>query len=334
VRERSKRRHFLNLAPSIAVLVVAIGCSDRVTNEGLARLGVPTDGSNTSQSKPTLSEVRRKFTTNIVESGPAEGPAPVPPPSVFSLVKYPSPVGDLAAYVTPDPGDATRRPAIIWITGGDSNTIGEVWEPAPFDNDQTAAAYRNAGLVMMFPSLRGGNDNPGKREGFYGEVDDVLAAADYLAKLPYVNPSGIYLGGHSTGGTLAMLVGEISPRFRAIFAFGPISDVRNYGGQFVYHKSGKVEEAIVRSPLYWLDSVQTPLFVIEGSDGNVRDLNKMKGSCTNPKVQFFKLAGLDHFAVLAGANQAIAAAILHDNGPSVSLSFTPQELGSMSPASE
>jgi hypothetical protein len=26
----------------------------------------------------------------------------------------------------------------------------------------SAAAYRNAGIVMMFPSLRGGNENPGK----------------------------------------------------------------------------------------------------------------------------------------------------------------------------
>ena len=33
---------------------------------------------------------------------------------------------------------------------------------------------------MMFPSLRGGNNNPGSKEGFFGEVDDVLAAADLL----------------------------------------------------------------------------------------------------------------------------------------------------------
>ena len=43
---------------------------------------------------------------------------------------------------------------------------------------------------MMFPSLRGGNDNPGAKEGFLGEVDDVIAAADFLAKQPYVDPPG------------------------------------------------------------------------------------------------------------------------------------------------
>ena len=38
----------------------------------------------------------------------------------------------------------------------------------------------------MYPSLRGGNDNPGVKESFLGEVDDVLAAFDYLSAQPYV----------------------------------------------------------------------------------------------------------------------------------------------------
>ncbi len=36
---------------------------------------------------------------------------------------------------------------------------------------------------MMYPSLRGGNKNPGYIETFLGEVDDVIAAARYLAQL-------------------------------------------------------------------------------------------------------------------------------------------------------
>jgi dipeptidyl aminopeptidase/acylaminoacyl peptidase len=39
----------------------------------------------------------------------------------------------------------------------------------------------------------------------------------------------IYLGGHSTGGTLALLVAESSDRFRSVFAFGPTDDIRGYG---------------------------------------------------------------------------------------------------------
>ena len=43
---------------------------------------------------------------------------------------------------------------------------------------------------MMFPTLRGGNtDIRGRKEFFYGEVDDVHAAANHLARLPYVDPA-------------------------------------------------------------------------------------------------------------------------------------------------
>jgi dipeptidyl aminopeptidase/acylaminoacyl peptidase len=245
---------------------------------------------------------------------------------VFRLVKYSSPVGELSAYLTPDPGDGEKHPAIVWITGGDCNSIGELWEPAPRENDQTAAAYRTAGIIMMFPSLRGGNDNPGRREGFLGEVDDVLAAAEYLAAQSYVDPGRIYLGGHSTGGTLVMLVAEMTDRFRAVFAFGPVGDVRGYGGQFVYHQPGIREESILRSPGYWLDSVRSPLFVIEGTGGNIDSLREMQGKATNPLVRFVTVTGVDHFAVLAPANEAIAAEILGDAGPTMGISLSDQKL--------
>jgi dienelactone hydrolase len=54
--------------------------------------------------------------------------------------------------------------------------------------------------------LRGGNDNPGTKEAFLGEVDDILAAALYLARQESVDSNGIFLGGHGTGGTLVLLV--------------------------------------------------------------------------------------------------------------------------------
>ena len=91
-------------------------------------------------------------------------------------MKYEAGPGMLAAYLTPDPGDQRTHPAIVWITGGETQTIGDVWSTAELFNDQTAQQYRDAGIVMMYPSQRGGNDNPGHREGFYGEVDDILAA--------------------------------------------------------------------------------------------------------------------------------------------------------------
>jgi len=315
----------LRVTHPIVLLLVAAGCGKDKASDGSANTSATTAASATPVAK-SLSEARRGFATKPGGMQPPSEPIPQPPQDIFKLVKYSSPVGELSAYLTPDPGDGQKHPAIVWITGGDCNSIGEIWEPAPPENDQTAAVYRKAGIVMMFPSLRGGNDNPGRREGFLGEVDDVLAAAESLAAISYVDPARIYLGGHSTGGTLAMLVAETSDRFRAVFAFGPVGDVRGYGGDFVYHQPGDQMETKLRSPGYWLDSVRSPLFVIEGTGGNIDSLRQMQSTCTNSQVRFVAVSGVDHFAILAPANAAIAAEIVADTGPTMGINLSEQKL--------
>src|SRR5262249_51035025 len=145
----------------------------------------------------SLIEARKGFQTKLARRESAQTPVDEAPAQIFRTIRFDSPAGKLAAYLSPDPKNGKKNPAIIWITGGDCNTIDKgCWTEGPPANDQSASAFRKAGIVMMFPSLRGGNDNPGVREGFLGEVDDVLAAADYLGKQPFVDPARIYLGGH------------------------------------------------------------------------------------------------------------------------------------------
>lgn len=274
------------------------------------------DAATSPPEKPqqTLVEARKGFVTKIVRSGEPEGAPDTPQGEFFEMVRYASPVGPLAAYVTKNPGDDKKHPAIIWITGGDNNSIGDVWTAEERSNDQSASPFRKKGIVMMFPSQRGGNDNPGKREGFYGEVDDILAATDYLAKLPYVDERKIYLGGHSTGGTLAMLVGECSDRYRAVFALGPVAAASQYGGEFVYCDPKDADEMRLRSPIYWMHGVQNPLFVFEGArDGNWNGaISVMAKKNVNPKIQFFRVSGHDHFSVIAPLCEILADQILKD----------------------
>jgi acetyl esterase/lipase len=183
----------------------------------LSACNSPSDG---TEAIETLATARAGHVTAIVNKTKGDGPAPQPPKGVLDLIHYTSPAGQLAAYVTPRPPAGGRHPAIIWISGGDSNSIGDFWSKQDPADDQNASAFRKAGIVTMYPSLRGGNDNLGYREGFYGEIDDILAAAAYLGKLDYVDPARIYLGGHSTGGTTVLLAAEASDRFRGVFAFG------------------------------------------------------------------------------------------------------------------
>ena len=259
----------------------------------------------------TLREARAGFNTKIVTSGEIAGPPEAPIGPEFALIRYESPAGPLAAYLTPDPGDGKKHPAIVWITGGDTNSIGDVWTPSDRSNDQSASAFREAGIVMMFPSQRGGNDNPGKREGFLGEVDDILAATDHLAKLPYVDSGQIYLGGHSTGGTMVMLVGAYSDRYRAVFALGPVALAGDYGGDLVYCDPNDDKEMMLRSPIYWMHCVTTPMYVFEGAEnGNWDSIQLMLEENSNPKIQFFKVPGHDHFSVIAPLTEKLAEQIV------------------------
>lgn len=285
-----------------------------------------------SQRTPTLDEERAEFKTHLTRKESANKPVPEPPADVFRVVEYVSPVGKLAAYVTLDPKDGTKHPAIIWITGGDCNTIGDVWSDRPADNDQSACAYRKAGIVMMFPSLRGGNQNPGFKEGFLGEIDDVLAAADFLAKQDFVDPKRIYLGGHSTGGTVAMLAAESSPRFRAVFSFGPVDTMSSYPPEILpFDPSPSLMESYYRSPTHWMNSIQSPLFVIEGNKDPIEAINVdgMGALCKNPLGHFYLVENADHFTVLAPVNKLLAERIIQDNGPKLNIKITSEELGSL-----
>jgi dienelactone hydrolase len=279
------------------------------------------------EQSTSLPEARRGFKTTLLPQGGAGDPVEKPPAAIFQTVQY-SAKSKLAAYITPNPGDGKKHPAIIWITGGDCNSIGDTWSPASRRNDQTAAAFRKVGIVMMFPSLRGGNDNSGIKEGFLGEVDDVLEAADYLEKLDYVDPKRIFLGGHSTGGTLAMLVAESSDRFRAVFSFGPVDDVSNYGADsgFLPFDIANRREVELRSPIYWLASIRSPVWVFEGTRGNIKALRAMAKASTNPKGHFIEIQTADHFATLAPTNELIAKRILQDTGEVSSLSFSADEV--------
>jgi len=181
----------------------------------------------------------------------------------------------------------------------------------------------------MYPSLRGGNQNPGAKEGFYGEVDDVIAAAKYLRTIPYVDPQRIYLGGHSTGGTLALLVAEMSGDFRGVFAFGPVEDVSGYPSEYLPFDTSNQREVELRSPGYWHSSIRSPTWVIEGEGGNIDSLRAMKAVNKNPLVHFVEASDADHFSVLGRTNELIAGKIHTDTGPACQISLTSDEASSL-----
>src|SRR5262245_25814243 len=117
-RKRPPMPNMMRIALSIALLALASGCTEQSGPDAAAQGGGPPSASaapapaDASAAKPTLAEARRGFVTNPGGQQPPGEPAPQPPPDVFRLIKYRSPVGELSAYLTPDPGDGQKHPAI------------------------------------------------------------------------------------------------------------------------------------------------------------------------------------------------------------------------------
>ena len=267
----------------------------------------------TACSEPAvdLASARAGHRPTVVAEVRQSDQAPKPPAKIMSVVHYPSAVGSISGYLTSVPDDGQRHPAIVWVSGGHL-AIGDFWSPKPRENDQSAAAFRERGVVTFYPSLRGLNGNPGHSEGFYGEVDDLVAATRWLKQQPGIDPARVYLGGHSTGGTLVLLASEYADEWAAVFSFGPVIDPRLYGDMFPIDVNDKPGVKL-RAPVHWLASVRKPTLVIEGSErGNIVDLNEMKEVSGNPQLHFVAGAGCDHFTILRPASEIIADAIHAD----------------------
>ncbi len=274
--------------------------------------------------------LRKGFKTNLIKEESEDYPAPESPPMIFDLVSYEGEKGSLSAYVSPDPEDGKKSPVVIWLVGGFSNSISEIaWETMERDNDQSGSTFRKAGLLMMYPSFRGGNENPGFKEGILGEVDDVLAAVDYLESLDYIDPDRIYLGGHSTGGTLALLTVASAPEktFRSVFSLGPIDYVDGYGQEILPYDVNVTEERIVRAPILVLQHITTPTFMFEGEGGNYEPLLQMeKAGKMNGNLSFFPLKGAGHFNIIAPVSELIANKILKDNDKESTIKISGEEV--------
>lgn len=267
-----------------------------------------------AQSADTLANARANHRTTLTIPLRQPNPAPRPPADIMSIVHYPSAVGQISGYLTRLPEDGVRYPAIIWISGGDT-AIGDFWSPQPRDNDQSAAAFRNRGIIVFYPSLRGLNGNPGQIEGFFGELDDLVAATAWLKQQPGVDPNQVYLGGHSSGGTMVLLASEYAHAWAGVFAFGPVTDPRVYGQIAPVPIAANDEEgARLRAPIHWLASIRQPTLVIEGSGrGNIGELERLRAANSNSHVSFVSAGGCDHFSVLRRASDMIADAIIRKN---------------------
>ena len=195
-----------------ALLLLTAGCSAPAVSEP-----IPPAQSGLALSRETYLAARARFRTNLIRLGPASEHREYPtcPPDAVE-VAYSSAGGDLKAFASPVRPGAKPGPAVLFLHGG--------FEFGPGHWD-LIRPFRDAGYVVLIPTLRGENGQPGTCSLLYDEVDDVLAAAEVLANRPDVDPTHLYLAGHSVGGTLTLLTALTSDRFHAAASFSAAPDV-------------------------------------------------------------------------------------------------------------
>jgi dienelactone hydrolase len=216
-------------------------------------------------------DARKHFRTTLLReaASPQRDVVTLRPPDYVDEVEYPSGSLRLKAWISGHRQADHKLPAVLFLHGG--------FELGAADWDM-ALPYWEAGFVVMVPMLRGENGQMGTFSFLYDEVDDVLAAADYLGKQPSVDSTRIYVAGHSAGGTLTLLAVEASRRFRAAASFDGSPDQQLlYNGSAA--KPGNHREVVfdtkdarelqVRSPLAYASSVKSPVRLFFSHEASV-----------------------------------------------------------------
>ena len=213
-----------------------------------------------------LSTARSNFKSRILRKGP--------PPTEWEDLKTPQDAtevvyssGDLRlkAWVSKldEKGkDRAEHEAVLFLHPG--------FDLSPDDWEFTKP-LREAGYLVMVPTMRGENGQHGTFTMYYDEVSDVVNAAEYLRSRPEVDPEHLYVAGYSVGGTLTMLAAEIYGRFRAAAS---ISGTPDLGPYLKYARGAKEnapfdvtdpKEIRIRSALAYAAGVKCPIRIYYGT---------------------------------------------------------------------
>ncbi|GEM_PF-301083 len=247
-------------------------------------------------------QARMHFRTRLLVKGPSpETSSPLgKPPGAQRITYAGGPDGSLqlVAWVNDYEPSDQLRPGVLFLHGGNATGDGH-W--------QLMKPYADAGFVVMLPSFRGENGQPGDYSGFYDETSDALAAARHLESLPGVDNNRLYLAGHSNGGTLALLASMAEPMFKASVPMSAGVDAWRYFGRFdeeIRFDPHNPQEFIMRSSVCFGHSLKCPTLLLRGKEERPFDRNHQltieRGRAAGMRVDHRLLPG-NHNGVVPGA---------------------------------
>jgi carboxymethylenebutenolidase len=161
------------------------------------------------------------------------------------------------------PEGAGPFPAIVWNHGS---------EKLPGSHPALAKFYTAHSYVFFVPHRRGQGRSPGDYiqdlvaqappgdrarrmvELQQAEVDDVIAALNYLRSRPFVDPARIAISGCSYGGIQTLLAGERDLGVKALVPFAP--------GAMSWEQNVLLQDRLVRA----VDLARAPVFLIQAEN--------------------------------------------------------------------
>lgn len=222
-------------------------------------------GGSVANSSQSLVELRADYATDLTResASPQTGDPELEDAFDGDWVNFESD-GRLLFGCLRFPRGEGPHPVAVYCHGGSAMGVSDIRDVDPL---------LAAGYAVFVPAWRGENGNAGNFEMFYGEVDDVIAAMDFLAQLPEIDENAISLVGHSAGATIALLAAECSDRANAVIACSPVVDVtelvRLFGPE-IYEEAPfdvlDTWETDLRSPIHFLDELSCPAHLYFGSE--------------------------------------------------------------------
>jgi len=128
----------------------------------------------------------------------------------------------------PDFDPSKKYPVLVLIHGGPQGAWSESWSYR-----WNAQVFAGAGYVVVMPNIRG---SIGFGQKFIDEIngdwggrafDDLMAATDYAAKLPYADANRMVAAGGSYGGYMIDWVLGHTQRFKALVSHDGVFDLRS-----------------------------------------------------------------------------------------------------------
>jgi len=174
------------------------------------------------------------------------------------------------------PSDGRQLHGFLWKPGGTGPFRAILWnhgsEKRPGSQPALANFYTAHSYVFFIPHRRGQGRSPGDYiedqvaqappreraqrmvELQQAEVDDVIAALNYLKSRPFVDPARIAISGCSYGGIQTLLVGERDVGVKALVPFAP--------GAMSWDQNQVLQSRLVRA----VDLARAPVLLIQAQN--------------------------------------------------------------------